>query len=498
MVGPQLTVVGDTAIAVSAVGDGWACDALGIRQQGTQGELETIPRRAWLVLALTAMGQSLSTYAGSALNVAFPAVQESFEVSRSTLGWVLSGYSIAAAAMLLVAGRLADRISPRLVFLAGLSLFALTSFAAALAPGVGWLIAARTGQGLATAMMVPSSLALALPEFPQSRMSMAVAVWGGLAAISGASAAPISAAVVDLASWRWVFGALGPLALGLSLFGRNFLTERPRVEKSGDDGPLDLLGAPMGALAVGLVVAVILKGSVWGWTSALVLGALATGVALAYGVVVRSRSHPAPVLDLSLFSIRRFAVSGSLVAVYNMATTGYWFAAPVFLQEIWGWSILESGLAIAPGPLAHLLFARAGGKWADDGHHKTLLMVGVGLTGIGMALLAWRLTESGNYWTDLFPATVLVGISGALAWATFTSASLVDVDEGRYGQANGVALTVRQMGAALGVAMVIALIGDSTIATANDFRWAFGALTIACATCVVALAALFPSRNTIG
>ncbi len=459
------------------------------------GELETIPRRAWLVLGLTASGQALSTYAGSALNVAFPAVQESFDVSRSTLGWALSGYSIAAASLLLVAGRLADRISPRRVFLAGIALFAITSFAAAISPGVGWLIAARTGQGFATAMMVPSSLALALPEFPQSRMSMAVAIWGGLAAISGASAAPISAAVVDLAHWRWVFGALGPIALALYLFGRQFLKERPTPSESSDDGPLDLLGAPMGAVAVGLVVAVLLKGSVWGWTSSFVLGALAAGLALAYGVVVRSRTHPAPLLDLSLFSIRRFAVAGSLIAVYNMATTGFWFAAPLFLQEIWGWSILASGLAIAPGPLAHLVMARAAGRWGDHGHHKMLLILGVSTAAIAMAMMSWRLTEEGNYWTDLFPWALLIGVSGALAWATFTSAALLDVDEGRYGQANGVALTIRQMGAALGVAMVIALVGDSTMATAQNFRLAFGALTIACISCALLLALLYPSRE---
>lgn len=113
-----------------------------------------------------------------------------------------------------------------------------------------------------------------------------------------------------------------------------------------------------------------------------------------------------------------------------------------------------------------------------------------------MGLLAWRLGESGNYWTDLFPGTVLVGVSGAFAWATFTSAALLDVDEDRYGQANGVALTVRQMGAALGVAVVISLVGDSSLATANDFRWAFGALMIACLVCATALTLFFPAQDS--
>lgn len=462
----------------------------------TPERLETIPRRAWFVLGLTALGQALGTYAGSTMNVAFPAVQETFDVSRTTLGWALSGYSIASASLLLVAGRLSDRISARRVFLAGIALFAATCLAAAVAPTTGWLIAARTGQGFATAMMVPSSLALALREFPASRMSMGVAVWGGLAAISGASSAPISGLIVDLASWRWVFGALGPTACVVFVLSRHFLREeiRPRSAGSNDDtsGPLDLVGAPMGAVAVGLVVAILLKGSAWGWTSAVIIGAGVAAVMLAMGVIHRSRTHPSPLLDLSLFRIRRFAVAGGLIAIFNIVTTGYWFAAPVFLQEVWGWSIASAGLAIAAGPVAHLVLAVPAGRWADAGHHRALLISGSLLGAVAMGLLAWRLDESGNYWTDLFPSTLLVGISGALAWATFTSAALLDVDEARYGQANGVALTVRQMGAALGVAIVIALIGDSSAATANDFRWAFVALTAAALVSATALAIFYP------
>ena len=428
--------------------------------------------------------------------MAFPAVRDTFDVPRSTLAWALSGYSIASASLLLVAGRLADRISARRVFLAGVALFATTCAGAAIAPAADWLIAARTGQGFATALMVPSSLALALREFPASRMSMGVAIWGGLAAISGASSAPISGAIVDLASWRWVFGALAPIAFVVFALGRHFLREEDRTGRDANKGPLDMVGAPMGALAVGLVVAVLLKGAAWGWTSAAVLGAAGAAILLVVGVIHRSRSHPAPLVDLSLFSIRRFAVAGSLVAVFNMATTGYWFAGPVFLQEIWGWSILHSGLAIAAGPLAHLLLARPAGRWADDGHHRLLLISGSGMAAVAMGMFAWRLGDSGNYWTDFFPWTVLVGISGAFAWATFTSAALLDVDEDRYGQANGLALTVRQMGAALGVAIVVALVGDSSMASANHFRWAFGALMIACLVCAAALTLLYPARDT--
>ncbi len=458
--------------------------------------LDAIPRRAWTVLGLTALGQALGTYAGSTLNVAFPSVLASFDVPRSTLGWALSGYSIASASLLLLAGRLSDRISARRVFLSGVLLFALTCFAAAIAPGVELFIVARTGQGLATALMVPSSLALALREFPPSRMSMGVAMWGGLAAISGASSAPVSALIIELGSWRWVFGGLGPVALVIFASGQRFLREPevlPDSEVSADRRePLDVIGAPMGAIAVGLVVAVLLKGAQWGWTSLAVVSALVAAVLLALGVVARSRTHPAPMLDLSLFKLRRFAAASGLVGVYNMATTGYWFATPVFLQTVWGWSVLESGVAIAAGPLAHLALARPSGRWADRGNHRSLLIIGCAVGSFALAMMAWRMTEDGDYWTDLFPWTVLIGVSGSLSWATFTSAALTDVDADRYGQANGVSLTMRQMGAALGVAIAIAVIGDSTQASANDFRIAYAVLASACLICAFGLALFYP------
>jgi len=371
------------------------------------------------------------------------------------------------------------------------------SLAAAAAPVVGVLIAARTGQGMATALMVPSSLALALREFPASRMSMGVAVWGGLAAISGASSAPISAVIIQLGSWRWVFALLGPAALIVLVLVRHVLNEAPSAASTAGrpDAPLDVLGAPMGAISVGLVVAVLLKGAAWGWTSTAVIASLVVAVLFAVGVVVRSRTHPAPLLDLSLFKIQRFAAASSLVAVFNMATTGYWFATPVFLQTVWGWSVLESGLAIAAGPIAHLVLARPAGRWADEGHHRVLMISGCGLAAVAFGMITLLLSDDGNYWTDLFPWTVLVGFSGALSWATFTSAALVDVDQERYGQANGISLTVRQMGAALGVAVAIAVIGDSAGASAADFRVAYAVLAGACVVCAAGVAAFYPHRS---
>jgi hypothetical protein len=251
----------------------------------------------------------------------------------------------------------------------------------------------------------------------------------------------------------------------------------------------------MGAISTGLVVAVLLKGSAWGWGSAAVVGALVVAVLLAAGVVVRSRTHPAPLLDLSLFSSRRFAAASTLVAVFNMATTGYWFVTPVFLQTIWGWGVLSSGLAIAAGPLTHMLLARKSGTWADLGNHRLLMISGCAIAALALAMMAWRMGESGNYWIDLFPWTLLIGVSGALSWATFTSAALVDIDADRYGQANGISLTVRQMGAALGVAVAIAVIGDSTAASANDFRVAYGVLAAACVVCGVGVAAFYPRSD---
>jgi EmrB/QacA subfamily drug resistance transporter len=458
----------------------------------TAGSSHTQPitRHAWFVLCTVSVGQMMTTFSGSALNVAFPSMQAGLETSRATLAWTVTGYAIASASLLLVAGGMADRIGGRRIFLIGLSLFALGATCSGLAPSVGLLIAARVIQGFGSALMIPSSITLALLEFPTQRRSIAIAVWGGFAALAGAGGPPIGGALTEYLGWRWIFLGTIPICLSVLVLGLAILPRTP--PRSGRE-PLDLPGAFLAALGAALVVTVMLQGSRWGWTDGLILAGGLLAVLSWSSLVFWSRRHRMPVLDLDVLRNRRFTVASLTFLVFNMATAGYWLAAPLFLQGVWGWSVLGAGLGIIPGPITHALTARPAGRLADRGHHRSLMIAGTLAAAIGMIGISLRLGPTGNYWTDLFPFSIIIGLSGSLGWATFTSSALVDIQPDRYGRANGLSLTLRQFGAAFGIALVIALLGTGATATADDFRRAWIASAICVLLCTAAVVALYPS-----
>jgi EmrB/QacA subfamily drug resistance transporter len=454
--------------------------------------LPAITRRAWLVLALTSVGQMLTTFAGSALNVGFPVISADLDVERTTLAWTISGYAIAAAALLLAAGRAADRIGGRRVFLGGLGLFTVGSILCALTPNVGVLIGARVLQGMGSAAMIPSSLSIALHEFPRERRSFAVAIWGAVAAIAGASGAPLGALLIELGDWRFVFVLLAVLGLSTMAASLRFLRDPPLRPST---GRVDLVSGPLASAAVGLVIAALLQSDNWGWTDRRVLAALAVAPVLLAIVVVRSRTHPNPLVDLRLFRHRSFVVASSMTTVYNAATGGYWLAAPLFLQTVWGWSVLASGLAIAPGPLVHLTTARWMGHLAEAGYHRLLMIGGTALTACGIGSLALFVTETSSYWTTILPAALVTGLGGAMAWPTFTSAALLDIPADQYGEANGVNLTMRQLGGAMGIAVVITVIGNRSDAQLSSFHAAWTLLAVALLAASLILAWAYPRRR---
>jgi EmrB/QacA subfamily drug resistance transporter len=454
----------------------------------------TIPRRAWAVLALASLGQMQTTFAGSALNVGFPVISEDLMVERTVLAWTITGYSIAAAAFLLSSGRAADRVGGKRVFLWGLAVFTIGAVVAAISPNVGTLIVGRIFQGLGSAAMIPSSLSLALHEFPLERRSLAIGAWGGVAAIAGASGPPLGAALIELGSWRLVFVVGAVIGAATFTVGLRLLANPPKKNR-GDR--VDLISGPLAAVAVGLVVAALLQSSTWGWNDARIVVALVAAPVLLAAVVWRSRRHPTPLIDLSLFSNRRFVIASTTTTLYNAATAGYWLAAPLFLQTVWGWSVLQSGFGIVGGPLTHIVFARKTGHLADRGRHKSLIIAGTLVTAAGTAGIALAVTETSNYWLTFFPFTLLIGLGGSMAWPVFTSAALLDVDAEKYGQANGMNLTMRQLGGALGIAVVIAAIGNESGAGIDDFRSAWWIATIGLVTCAGVVAWWFPARESL-
>jgi EmrB/QacA subfamily drug resistance transporter len=432
--------------------------------------------RPGIVFAIVSTGVVLATLDQFIVNIAFPSIERSLGGSVGTLSWVLNGYSIVFAALLVPAGRLADRGGRKRGFLAGVVIFTVASALCAAASNVGLLIAARALQGVGAAVMIPSSLGLLLAAYPPERRAGAVRAW---AAVTGASAAlgPVVGGLLVEADWRWVFLVNVPIGIGAFLIGRRLLPAH-----APERGPLpDLLGSLWLAAAIGALSLGLVKGQEWGWASGRVvwslLGALLFGVAF----VVRSRNHASPVVELSLLRVRRFAAATAATLVYSAGFAAMLLSSIVWSQVAWGWTPLHTGLAFAPGPLMVPIFAILGGR--------LIARVGAGVTAsLGCAvfaagLLTWvvRIELTPHWAAAMLPGALLVGIGVGLTLPTLVAVATMSLPPERFATGSGVITTARQIGFTLGVAVLVAIVGvpDPGEAQLHAYRHGWIAAAIA-------------------
>src|SRR5918912_3074323 len=264
-----------------------------------------VMQRKWKVLLVTSVAVFMSFLDVTIVNIAFPDIRASFAGSSlAGLSWILNAYNIVFAALLVPSGRIADRVGRRRVFLAGLLTFLGASAAAGLAPTVEVLVAARVVQAVGAAALVPTSLALLLPEFPLAQRATATGIWGATGAIAAALGPSLGGTLVEAAGWRWVFFVNVAIGLPALIPARRLLRE----SREANPGPLpDGVGVGLLVAGVALLSLGIVKGQDWGWGGGRVLGALGAGAVALVLFAVRSSRHPAPVVEAGLFRVRSFA-----------------------------------------------------------------------------------------------------------------------------------------------------------------------------------------------
>jgi EmrB/QacA subfamily drug resistance transporter len=452
--------------------------------------------RATLSLLVAGLGIFMVFLDTQILFVAFGAIEASFaDVSTNTMSWVLSGYTLVFAALLVPAGRLADRWGRKRVFLGGLLVFTIASAACGLAPSAGFLIAARLVQAVGAAALTPTSLALVLRATPRERIPIAVAVWGSMSAVAAAFGPTLGGLLVDGVGWRWVFFVNLPVCAVAIVAGRRILVESREAEP----GPFpDLVGAALLALGVGAVSLALVQSDVWGWADTRTIGALVAGLALAALFIVRSRHATAPALDLTLFRIPSFRWGNLATAIFGLSFTAMFLANIMFLTSVWGWGIVKAGVAMAPGPLVVLVLARRFGRLAARIGTRPLIIVGSLVYALGGVLLVTRVAATPNYAASMLPAWLLTGLGVALALPQLSSASVQGLPPDRYALGSAVNQTMRQLGATFGVALVVSFIAGATATDAlAHFQRAWW-MVIACGTLtsVVAVALPHPARAT--
>jgi len=417
-------------------------------------------RRLAAVFTVTSLGAFMSSLDLSIVNVAFPALARSFPGdSRATLAWVITGYAIVFGALMVSGGRAADRFGRRPVFFAGIAMFCLGSALCAAAPALPVLVAGRAVQAIGTALLVPSSLGLLLEEFPAGSRSLAVSLWSGVGGLAVATGPSLGAALIQAAGWRAAFYVNLPVGLATWAWGRGVLPRRPppAADVAGTDYPGVLLSA---VCLAGLVFGVS-EGPGWGWGDGWVVAAFLLAAVTGTAFVRRCHGHAAPVLDLRLFRHRSFSVANAAMVLYAMAFFAMLLGNILFLTGPLHYTVLRAGLAVTPAPLIVAAICGPAGHWARSAGFRTVLACGFA---VFAASFCWLIAEAGRheaYLTGWLPGMVGCGIGIGLTYPVLGAAAVTALPPSRFAVGSAVVQTARQVGGAIGVAVLVAILGSA-------------------------------------
>jgi EmrB/QacA subfamily drug resistance transporter len=426
------------------------------------------------------------------VNVAFPDLARDFAgASLGDLSWVLNAYTIVFAALLVPAGRLADRTGRKRAFLAGLALFGAGSMLCAAAPTVETLVAARVVQAAGAAVLLPTSLGLMLPEFPPAQRPVAIAAWATVSGVAAAAGPPLGGLLVDI-GWRWIFVVNLPVVLvALAVGGRLLRESRDAAQARPDWAGTLLLIAGVGGVAFALV-----RSEAWGLGDGRTLATLAAAAGVLALFADRSRRHPAPVVDPELLRISPLAAANAATLLFFVPFAAMLVGTVWLATAVWGESVLHAGLMLAPGPLMATLLSLPGSRLAARHGPAAVAALGALLfaAGFGWWLLFVEATPS--YAGGLLPGLVIGGGGVGLALPTLAAAATAALPPGRFATGAGIHQMSRQLGTVLGVALFVAVLGAPAAAdrlAAIEGTWVLmGALSLVAGAAALAVGRAAP------
>ncbi|GAC1570954.1 MAG: MFS transporter [Candidatus Elarobacter sp.] len=402
--------------------------------------------KTW-VLVVAVLGSAMTFIDGSAVNVALPVIQREIGADAAQMQWVVEGYGLFLAALILLGGSLGDLYGRKRMFLLGIVVFALASAGCAFAPGVLVLIAARCVQGIGAALAMPESLALISATYAGEARGRAIGTWSGFASITSAAGPVIGGFLAQHASWRWVFVINIPIALAVIVISWRAVPES-RDEQMARG--LDLPGAALATLGLGAFTYGLIRAQ--GSThDALAIGAFAAGIALLGAFVAVERGSPSPMMPLDLFRSRTFSAANAYTLFLYAAIGGSLYFLPYVLVDVQGYTPTAAGAALLPFVLLMFALSRwSGGLTARIGA-RIPLVAGALLAAAGLCAFAIP-GIGGSYWTTYFPAALLFGLGAACFVAPLTTAVFDAVGTEKSGVASGVNNAVARSAGLLAVA----------------------------------------------
>jgi EmrB/QacA subfamily drug resistance transporter len=453
----------------------------------TGSEMTQRSRTVWAFI-VTSAALFMASLDNLVVTTALPSIKAHLHAGLAGLQWTVNAYTLTFAVLLLTGAALGERFGRRRMFTAGLALFTAGSAAAALAPGIGALIAARAVQGVGAAMLIPLTLTLLSAAVPPQRRGMALGIWGAVGGLAIAMGPLVGGAVVEGASWQWIFWLNVPIGVALLPFAMTKLTE-----SRGASTRLDLPGVLLASVGLFGIVLGVVRGNDYGWTSTTVLSPMIAGVLLVAGFVYwELRKAKEPMLPMQLFRSRGFTMTNIASLLMFFGMFGSIFLLAQFLQVVQHYSPLEAGLRTLPWTAMPIIVTPIAGMLSDRIGGRPLLVIGLAMEAIGLGWLAAVASPTVAYAT-MVPAFVIAGIGMSLFFAPVANVVLSSVRRDQEGIASGAANAIRELGGVFGIAVLGAVFsarggyatGATFVAGLTPAVWVGGA-----AVAVAALAAM--------
>jgi EmrB/QacA subfamily drug resistance transporter len=413
-------------------------------------------RRKWWTLAAVSFGLFMIMLDNTVVNVALPAIQEDLGTGLSELQWIVTGYALTFAALMLIGGKLADAYGRRLIFVIGIVIFTAASLWCGLADSGNMLIAARVVQGAGAALMNPATLSIIAATFPPKERGMAIGIWAGTAALALAIGPLVGGLLTEHLSWHWIFFVNIPV--GVIAIAASFLL----ITESKDDThqSLDLPGLGTSALGLFALTYGLIEANTYGWTSARIVGSFVVAVVALASFVQIERRRRSPMLDLTLFRSGTYTGANIAMLLVALAMFGIFFFVSLYMQNILGYSAVQAGAAFLPMTVLIILVAPFAGKASDKYGSRWLMTVGMVLLGAQLLYLS-QLGSDASFW-NLLPGFFVGGVGMAMTMTPTAAAATRAVPVEKSGVGSAVLNAMRQVGGSLGIALMGAIVAAQT------------------------------------